>query len=269
MTTRTMKPQGRKAAAASTAAVRRSRLRNVRFQQHDMPFAGPPFIERPGAGAQMSARPHLQRRRLNVVVAAIGFVITLPLMILIALVVKATSRGPVFYEQQRVGLDMRANRGPGSLNGRRRHDSGGRVFTIYKFRTMTVREEEAGGQEWATADDPRITAVGAVLRKYRLDELPQFLNVLKGDMNVVGPRPEQPEIFHKLRGELPGYTDRQRVLPGITGWAQVNQRSDRCLDDVKAKVDLDSEYIRRHSAGEDLMIMARTIPVMLGKIGSA
>jgi lipopolysaccharide/colanic/teichoic acid biosynthesis glycosyltransferase len=207
-----------------------------------------------------------QRRMLNVAVAAIGILITLPLMLLIALAVKLTSRGPVFYTQNRVGLDQRTYRGPGSENGRRSEDRGGRIFTIYKFRTMTAGN--AAGQVWATPDDPRITKVGGVLRKYRLDELPQLLNVLKGEMNIVGPRPEQPEIFQQLRTEVSGYVDRQRVLPGITGWAQVNHHYDQCIDDVKRKIDLDLEYIRRRSAAEDLKIMARTLPVMVGRKGA-
>ena len=143
---------------------------------------------------------------------------------------------------------------------------GGKPFTIYKFRTMY--EDGDAPQVWATPGDPRVTPIGRVLRKYRLDELPQLFNVLKGDMNVVGPRPEQPEIFADLRQEVSGYSYRQRVLPGITGWAQINQSYDTCIDDVRRKVELDLEYIGRTSAVEDLRIMAQTVPVMLGKRGA-
>jgi lipopolysaccharide/colanic/teichoic acid biosynthesis glycosyltransferase len=212
-------------------------------------------------------------RRLNVTVALVGIVLTAPLMLVIALLVKLTSPGPVLFTQQRVGVDQRMGldrrrNGRGGGAGRRRRDRGGRIFTIYKFRTMTASRNEDPEQVWARPDDPRITPVGAVLRRYRLDELPQLFNVLKGDMNIVGPRPEQPEIFERLERKVNGYRLRQRVLPGITGWAQVNHRYDQCLEDVHRKVVLDLEYIERRSAAEDLRIMARTLPVMIGKKGA-
>lgn len=213
-------------------------------------------------------------RRLNVAVAAIGLVLAIPLMILIGLAVKLTSRGPIFYRQERVGHDRRRNRGAdrrsgarnGNPDGRRQGDQGGRIFTMYKFRTMDVRP--ATRQTWARPDDPRITPVGRILRKYRLDEIPQLYNVLRGDMNIVGPRPEQPQIFQELRAQVERYAERQTVLPGITGWAQVNHHYDQCLDDVRRKVGLDLEYIQRRSATEDLKIMARTLPVMVRRKGS-
>jgi lipopolysaccharide/colanic/teichoic acid biosynthesis glycosyltransferase len=216
-------------------------------------------------------------RRLNVLVAAVGIVVTLPLMILIALAVWLTSAGPVFYAQERVGQNRR--RGPRQEGGngpeaptrdaRREHDAGGRIFTMYKFRTMASLSEGCVAEEvWASPGDCRITPVGSVLRTYRLDELPQLFNVLLGDMNVVGPRPEQPAIFHELRGQIDGYPERQSVLPGITGWAQVNRSYDQSLDDVRRKVELDLEYIRRRSPVEDLRIMARTLPVMVGRKGA-
>jgi lipopolysaccharide/colanic/teichoic acid biosynthesis glycosyltransferase len=111
--------------------------------------------------------------------------------------------------------------------------------------------------------DKRITPVGRFLRATRLDELPQLFNVLRGDMNVVGPRPERPEIFAELRSAIPFYHVRQRVMPGITGWAQINQCYDQCVDDVRRKVDLDLEYLRSRSVGQDLSIMARTVPIMV------
>ncbi|MCA1789111.1 MAG: sugar transferase [Thioalkalivibrio sp.] len=211
-------------------------------------------------------------RTLNVVVALLGIVLASPLMVLIALTVKLTSKGPVLYQQERVGLDERSDTdrrrdGRRAGDGRRKSDLGGRIFTIYKFRTMFA-EASVGEQVWTTEGDPRITPVGRVLRKYRLDELPQLFNVLKGDMNIVGPRPEQPAIFQELREEVDGYRDRQRVLPGITGWAQVNHHYDKSVNDVRKKVTLDLEYIQRRSAVEDLRIMIRTVPVMIGKKGS-
>lgn len=200
------------------------------------------------------------RRVLNVAVALIGLILLAPLMIAIALVVKLTSPGPVLYRQVRVGLDRRQGDGG---NWRRRVDYGGKLFTIYKFRTMYQRPATGDAQVWATRNDPRVTAVGRVLRKYRLDELPQLINVLRGDMNVVGPRPEQPNIFVQLREQIDHYPLRQRVLPGITGWAQINQEYDCDVDSVRRKLELDLEYAGRKSAIEDLRIMLRTFPVMV------
>jgi lipopolysaccharide/colanic/teichoic acid biosynthesis glycosyltransferase len=212
----------------------------------------------------------VQRRLINLFAAVVGIALAAPLMILIALAIKLTSRGPVFYTQHRVGLDRRAGpdrRGNRAHAGRRQGDQGGKIFTIYKFRTMVSRDDQTA-QVWASKNDPRITPIGRVLRKYRLDELPQLFNVLQGEMNIVGPRPEQPEIFGKLRGAVDRYVERQQVLPGITGWAQVNHQYDESLDDVKTKVELDLEYIRSRSAFSDLRIMALTLPVMAGRRGA-
>jgi lipopolysaccharide/colanic/teichoic acid biosynthesis glycosyltransferase len=121
---------------------------------------------------------------------------------------------------------------------------------------------------WAQPDDPRVTPLGRILRTYRLDELPQLINVLRGEMNMVGPRPEQPSLFENLRSRINGYQVRQRVLPGITGWAQVNQHYDSSIEDVKRKVAFDLQYISRRSAAEDLRIMLRTVPVIVFKRGA-
>jgi lipopolysaccharide/colanic/teichoic acid biosynthesis glycosyltransferase len=134
---------------------------------------------------------------------------------------------------------------------------------MYKFRTMRVQSTAA--QVWAGVNDSRVTTVGRVLRTLRLDELPQLFNVLRGEMNVVGPRPEQPQIFEQLREHIPRYPHRQRVLPGITGSAQVNLCYDRTMDDVRRKLSYDLAYIQRVSAREDVRIMLRTLPVMLGR----
>ncbi|NNF26763.1 MAG: sugar transferase [Gemmatimonadetes bacterium] len=198
-------------------------------------------------------------------VAGIGIFITAPLMVLIAVAIKATSKGPVFYVQDRVGVDRR-NRARHETNGRRLDDKGGRIFRIYKFRTMTVGSDHQG-QVWARPDDQRVTSVGKFLRSSRLDELPQLLNVLLGDMNIVGPRPEQPEIFRSLRDQIDRYPERQKVLPGITGLAQVNQSYDRTIEDVKSKVDYDLEYIRRKGPVHDVLIMLKTLPVVLKRLG--
>lgn len=205
------------------------------------------------------------RRAINVAVATIGLVLAAPLMLVIALLIKLTSRGPVFYTQIRVGVDRRWP-GHAHTGGRRREDLGGRPFRMIKFRTMRVNVADM--QVWATEDDPRITFLGRLLRKTRLDELPQLWNVLSGDMNIVGPRPEQPAIFAELREQIEAYDLRQAVLPGITGWAQINHRYDGSLEDVRRKVALDLEYLARRSALEDLKIMLRTIPVMLLQRGA-
>jgi lipopolysaccharide/colanic/teichoic acid biosynthesis glycosyltransferase len=205
-------------------------------------------------------------RVLNVIIAGLALFIALPLLLLIAVAIKLSSRGPVLYSQERIGLDRRA---PGADPGdrRRTRDLGGRPFTIYKFRTMQADAERATGAVWATQDDPRITPVGRFLRQYRLDEIPQLLNVMRGEMNIVGPRPERPTIFAELRGHIAEYPLRQRAKPGITGLAQINHHYDRSLDDVRTKVRYDLEYIRSRSLGEDLRIMAQTIPVIFLRRG--
>ena len=204
-------------------------------------------------------------RVVNVIVAFIGLIVAAPLMLVVALLVRLTSRGPVLYTQTRVGVDRRYNRN--YEYDRRTHDQGGKPFTMYKFRSMVIDSEKDGRAVWAEREDPRATPIGRVLRQTRLDELPQLYNVLRGDMNIVGPRPERPSIFAELRQSIPQYHMRQRVRPGITGWAQVNQQYDGCLDDVRRKVSYDLEYIGRRSVREDLRIMSMTIPVMLKHTG--
>jgi lipopolysaccharide/colanic/teichoic acid biosynthesis glycosyltransferase len=207
-------------------------------------------------------------RIVNFCVALLAVAVALPVMVVIGLAVWLTSPGPILYVQERVGMDRRHSSRTIPFQGERRRasDRGGKLFRIYKFRTMYVQNRPA--EVWAKKDDPRITPVGRFLRAYRLDELPQLINVLKGDMNVVGPRPEQPGIFQELRRELDGYAERQRVLPGITGWAQINHHYDQSLEDVERKLQLDLEYIQRRSAFEDLKIMVRTMPVMLFRRGA-
>ena len=168
------------------------------------------------AEERSSLHPEWMHRALNVGVAAGALVFLAPFVVVIAALIKITSPGPVFYSQTRVGLDRRAFRGERQAT-RREEDLGGRVFTIYKFRSMRVDAEVPGQAVWASKDDPRITAIGQLLRKTRLDELPQLWNVIRGEMNVVGPRPERPSIFLSLRTQVENYHLRQRVKPGITG----------------------------------------------------
>lgn len=232
------------------------------------PASSRPDDARSGAAADERPLSRDERliRVLNVVVATLGLIITLPLWLLIAVAVKLTSRGPVFYTQTRVGLDQR-QRFPARDDSRRRADIGGKPFTILKFRTMTIDAERGGKAVWAKANDQRVTAIGGFLRSCRLDELPQLLNVIRGDMNLVGPRPERPQLFGELREQIPGYQHRQRVPPGITGHAQVHLQYDSSVEDVRRKVEHDLDYIARRSVWEDLKIMLKTIPVMLFRKG--
>jgi lipopolysaccharide/colanic/teichoic acid biosynthesis glycosyltransferase len=168
----------------------------------------------------------------------------LPLWIAVGLLVRLTSPGGAIYRQRRVGQH-------------------GRPFTMYKFRTMRADAEAASGPVWAKADDPRYTAVGRWLRKTRLDEVPQFWNVFRGDMSLVGPRPERPYFVERLAREIPLYSRRHRVKPGITGWAQVKWKYDTSLDDVRQKVKYDLFYIENMSLSRDFQILFRTITTAL------
>src|SRR5262245_41066597 len=212
-----------------------------------------------------AARSERLSRSLNVAVAMVALVVAFPGMVLVALAVWITSKVPVVYYQIGCRVDRRFR--TSSACDRRVHDYGGRLFRMYKFRTMRVDAEADGKPVWAQKIDPRTTPVGQFLRKTRLDELPQLYNVIRGDMNIVGPRPERPVIFAQLRDEVPQYAQRQRVKPGITGWAQINQSYDSCIDDVKSKVRYDLEYVQNQSFGHDLRIMSMTLPVMLFRKG--
>lgn len=221
----------------------------------------PPRVE-----VQPRSRSEILNRVVNILIACIALVILSPILILVAIAIKLTSRGPVVYSQTRVGLDRRRSR-IDALYDRREQDSGGRIFTIYKFRSMYIDAEQASGAVWAQRNDPRVTLVGRFLRRTRVDELPQLVNVIRGDMNIVGPRPERPSIFARLREDISEYPLRQRARPGITGWAQINHNYDSSIEDVRTKVRYDLEYLERQSLAEDLRIMVRTVPVMLFKKG--
>jgi len=212
-------------------------------------------------------RSEFVNRAMNVSIALVALVLLSPILLLIALAVKLTSRGPVLYVQTRVGIDRR-RRSTTAVFDRRRNDVGGRTFQIYKFRSMFTDAEQGTGAVWATQNDPRVTPIGRFIRKSRLDEVPQLFNVIKGDMNIVGPRPERPSIFAELRQNIKEYSLRQQTRPGITGWAQINRAYDASLDDVRAKVQFDLEYLERQSFLEDLKIMIRTLPVMIFNRGA-
>ncbi len=213
------------------------------------------------------ARSEAGSRALNAAIALLALIVLTPVFIVVGLLIKLTSPGPILYLQTRIGLDRRRAQHVGSeMYDRRARDLGGRVFAIYKFRSMYIDAEARSGAVWATKGDARITPLGRFMRKCRIDELPQFINVLKGDMNIVGPRPERPSIFQRLRSDIPDYPIRQMAKPGITGWAQINQCPDLCLDDVRRKVHYDIEYLQRQSLVEDVRIMAKTVPVVLFKL---
>jgi exopolysaccharide biosynthesis polyprenyl glycosylphosphotransferase len=162
----------------------------------------------------------------------------------IALAIKLESPGPVFYRQKRCGR-------------------GGEIFTVYKFRTMYVDAEKDGKARWASKGDPRITRIGRFLRKARLDEVPQLLNVLRGEMSIVGPRPERPELVEELEKVIPFYRMRHLVKPGITGWAQINYDYGMTVHDALVKLQYDFYYVRYWSIWLDLYTLFRTVGVVL------
>jgi lipopolysaccharide/colanic/teichoic acid biosynthesis glycosyltransferase len=212
------------------------------------------------------------KRTLDILGASVGIILTAPLMALVALAVKLDSRGPVFYSQTRVGINRRrggrrlaamTNTADRRARDRRREDLHGLPFSILKFRTMVVDAEKHSGPVWATTNDPRITRIGRFLRKTRLDEIPQFFSVLKGDMSLVGPRPERPKFVADLSTQVDNYTRRLEVKPGITGLAQVENGYDSSLASVNRKVQYDLQYIRSWSVLSDLRILAKTVVVVI------
>jgi sugar transferase (PEP-CTERM system associated) len=190
-------------------------------------------------------RQNLFYQRLsNAIVAVTGLLISSPIMLLTALAVKLSSAGPVLYRQVRVGLD-------------------GALFTLYKFRSMRTDAEAQTGAVWAQKHDPRVTAVGRVIRRIRVDELPQLYNVLKGEMSIVGPRPERPEFVKALNEQIPYYRQRHCVRPGITGWAQINYKYGDTTEDTITKLEYDLYYIKNMSLMLDNYILFHTVKAML------
>jgi sugar transferase (PEP-CTERM system associated) len=190
----------------------------------------------------------LMKDAIDLVCATLGFVLSLPIMAVVAAAIKLDSPGPVIYRQRRVGV-------------------GGRCFEVYKFRSMRPNAEQDGAQ-WAAQDDPRVTRVGALLRKYRLDELPQFINVMRGDMSFVGPRPERPEFVEELRAAIPYYDERHTVRPGITGWAQVQYEYGASVEAAYRKLEYDLYYLKHMSALFDIRIILRTIKTVISGKGA-
>lgn len=188
------------------------------------------------------------KRVMDLCCAAIGICMTLPLFPFIALAIKLDSPGPVFFRQKRVGEKEKS-------------------FTLYKFRTMRSDAESGTGAVWAQANDPRVTRVGEFFRKSRIDELPQLFNVLKGDMSLIGPRPERPEFVEQLKEVIPYYSERHFVRPGVTGWAQVSYPYGASVEDALEKLRYDLYYIKNISLVFDLVIILETLKVVLFRRG--
>jgi sugar transferase (PEP-CTERM system associated) len=189
------------------------------------------------------------KRALDVTCAALGLLLAAPLVGLVALAVRLSSPGPIFYHQDRVGQR-------------------GRVFTVHKFRSMRDDAEAATGAVWASADDPRVTAVGRFLRRSRLDELPQLWNVLRGDMSMVGPRPERPEFVSQLTLQIPFYGIRHSVRPGVTGWAQVSYTYGASVEDALEKLQFDLFYMKHMNLAFDVFVLFSTIKTVLLRRGA-
>ncbi len=253
------------AAVSAERAVQRNRHGNVLR----LPFLAPSLpVGEPPAQELFLARVESRflrtfKRTVDIAASLVGlglFALVLPI---VALLIKLDSPGPVFYVQNRIGINRRRRRqGPRDVLDRRKVLRPGRPFKIWKLRTMRA-DAETNGPQWAAKDDKRVTRVGRVLRRTRLDEVPQFINVLKGDMSLIGPRPERLCFIHKLEKQVPHYRDRLLVLPGITGLAQVVNGYDDSLESVLRKVDLDRQYIRSCSLMMDLRIIVKTFKVVL------
>jgi len=192
-----------------------------------------------------ASRLHLVYKRIaSILVSIAGMIFSLPLVPFVILAVKLSSPGPVLYRQQRTGRD-------------------GAVFDCYKFRTMRADAEADTGPTWAQDDDPRITPAGKWLRQWRLDEIPQLWNVFRGDMSLVGPRPERPEFVALLNREIPYYDLRHTIRPGITGWAQISYGYGNSVEDAREKLRYDLFYVKNMSAGLDFLVLLHTFKVIL------
>jgi lipopolysaccharide/colanic/teichoic acid biosynthesis glycosyltransferase len=205
-----------------------------------------PFFERPHL--RQRSYSQFSKRSFDIVVSLLGLLLTGPAWPLLALVVRKTP-GALIFRQKRIG-------------------QGGELFTIYKLRTMRLDAEPRGQATWAQESDPRVTFVGRLLRDTRLDELPQLWNVLKGDMSIVGPRPERPELDAVLAGAIPDWRRRLLVKPGITGWAQVCNGYTANRSGAEAKLSYDLWYIRHRSLVLDIWVCLRTFPVLLFRSGA-
>jgi exopolysaccharide biosynthesis polyprenyl glycosylphosphotransferase len=184
------------------------------------------------------------KRLIDVTVSAIVLAVGSPAWLALTAIIRLTSPGPAIYNQERVGQY-------------------GKKFIMHKFRSMYQDAEKRSGPQWASEKDPRITPVGRFIRKTRLDEIPQFVNVLKGEMSFVGPRPEREFFIEQLKTEIPWYLRRLKMKPGVTGWAQIKHKYDSSIEDVKQKVMYDLYYFENMSLLLDLKIIVRTILVVI------
>jgi sugar transferase (PEP-CTERM system associated) len=201
------------------------------------------------SGFQGSRLLKMAKRAIDVVAAIIGLIVLSPILILTGVLIRLTSRGPMFYHQQRVGLH-------------------GRIFAVHKFRSMQPDAEAKTGPVWASPNDVRVTSIGRFLRRTRIDELPQLWNVLKGDMSLVGPRPERPNFVDELTRGIPFYGQRHTVRPGITGWAQVRYTYGASKEDALEKLQYDLFYIKNMSVALDLFILAQTVKTVVLQRGA-
>lgn len=182
------------------------------------------------------------KRLFDVMFVVITSVIISPLLLLVAILVKVTSPGPIIYKQERVGED-------------------GKIFMIYKFRSMSSENEYIDDKVWTKKDDPRITSIGKIIRKYSIDELPQFYNIFKGDMSLIGPRPERPYFVNKFKESVPKYMIKHHVKPGMTGWAQINGY--RGNTSIVKRIEYDIYYVENWSFLLDMKIIIKTIPTLI------
>ena len=199
-------------------------------------------------GFRIKPSQQITRRIASTLAAAVGLVLFAPFFPIVLLLVRLSSPGPIFFRQVRVGL-------------------AGRNFTVYKFRTMR-QDAEANGAKWASKNDPRVTRFGMLMRKTRIDEIPQLWNVLRGDMAFVGPRPERPEFVPWLAEQLPFYNLRHMIRPGLTGWAQIRYGYGATLEESREKLEFDLYYVKHASLGLDLLIMFETIKTILHRRGA-
>jgi exopolysaccharide biosynthesis polyprenyl glycosylphosphotransferase len=199
-------------------------------------------------GQAVHALNTMIRRASDLLCCLLLLALVAPMLLVTACAIKFDSPGPLLYRQERVGLH-------------------GRVFTLFKFRSMRI-DAEANGPRWATENDPRVTRVGAFMRGFRIDELPQLFNILRGDMNLVGPRPERPCFVEQLEELIPMYADRTKVMPGLTGWAQVSHPYGASVEDAKIKLSYDLHYVRNRTTLLDLHILVATVRVVLFRVGA-
>ncbi len=197
-----------------------------------------------GDGFRQGVLRTVVKRLFDIVAASVLIVLALPLMLITAILIALEGGFPVLYQQERVG-------------------QGGRIFRVTKFRSMRTDAELDGKPRWAASNDDRVTRVGRVIRRYRIDELPQLFNVLKGDMSLVGPRPERPFFVDQLTREIPFYAARHSIKPGLTGWAQVRYHYGATLDDAAEKLQFDLYYVKNHSLFLDLVILFETVVVVI------